>query len=143
MLRTIFVFILIVIGLRYSLKGAFYLLLFYLWIAYFRPDAWIYSDWVTRLNLSFLVGAAVVIATAFSGERFRFGFSQTLMLAFLVHSFISALYCPVPIDVFSPWLTWTDFARKVTMGLVMIILVTTEERLRLVFMVIAASLAFE
>ena len=44
MLRTIFVFILIVLGIRYSLKGAFYLLLFYLWIAYFRPDAWIFTD---------------------------------------------------------------------------------------------------
>jgi len=142
MLRTIFVATLMLIGVRYSLKGAFYTLLFYLWIAYFRPDYWIYTDWVTQLNLSFLVGAAVVISTLMSGERLRFGFAQMLMVLFLVHSLISAMNCPV-LAGFSPWPTWTDFARKVTVGLLMVILVTTEERLRMVFVIICVSLAFE
>jgi probable O-glycosylation ligase (exosortase A-associated) len=147
MLRTTFVIILLVIGLRYSLKGAFYLLLFYLWIAYFRPDDWIHGNWVARFNISFLVGAAVIVATAFSKERFRFGFSQLLMVLFVLQTLISLIYSPAleegPRVTALLWGTWTDFVRKVTIGLVLVSLVTTEERLRLVFVVIAASLSFE
>ena len=43
MLRTIFVLGIAAIGFRYAMKSAFYSLLFYLWIAYFRPENWVWD----------------------------------------------------------------------------------------------------
>src|SRR5512134_3507392 len=143
MLRTIFVSILMAIGLWYSLRGAFYVLLFYLWFAYFRPDDWIWSTWVRDINLSFIVGVYVVLATMFSKERFRFGIGQALMLAFLVQTAVSLLDSPANQLNVNLWLPWSDFARKVIVGFSIIVLVTTEKQLRLVLMVIAASVSFE
>jgi len=142
MFRTILVILGILVGIRYSFKGAFYVLLFYLWIAYFRPDAWIWDRWVNDLNLSFLVGIAVVLATVFSKDRFRFGLGQFLMLLFLVHTAISTLNSPAGTDA-DLWPAWFDFARKIATSLMIVTLVTTAERMRLIFVVIAASLAFE
>lgn len=143
MLRTVFVLILIGVGLRYSFRGAFHVLLFYLWIAYFRPDDWIWGNWVRDLNLSFIVGFYVVLATAFTKERLRFGIGQTLMLVFLLHSALSLYFSPVTLMGINLWTVWTDFARKVIIGFSIVILVTTEARLRLTLLVIAASLSFE
>jgi len=143
MLRTTFVIILIGIGLRYSFKGAFHVLLFYLWIAYFRPDAWIWTDWVTQLNLSFIVGFYVVLATVFTKERFRFGIGQVLMLLFLVHSGLSIVVSPANIEGINLWPVWYDFVRKIVIGFSLVVLVTSEEKLRLTLLVIALSLSFE
>ena len=56
MFRTLFVVGLILAGSVISLRGSFYSLLFYLWLAYFRPESWLWSDFVTSLKLSLLVG---------------------------------------------------------------------------------------
>ena len=40
MLRTIFVLAIMGIGFVYAFQGAIYSLMFYLWIAYFRPEQW-------------------------------------------------------------------------------------------------------
>ena len=66
MLRAVFVIVIIVYGLVQSFKSPFNALLFYLWLAYFRPEYWLWSDFVTQLNLSFIVGVFVLIATVMS-----------------------------------------------------------------------------
>jgi probable O-glycosylation ligase (exosortase A-associated) len=141
MLRTAFVIVLLLIGIRYSLKGAFYMLLLYLWIAYFRPDAWLWSGWFGQANLSFLAGFAVVVATLFSGQRFRLGIGQVLMLAFLLLALLS--YAFSPFDHGEIWPSLADFVRVIVVNLIIIALVTTEDRLRLTLVVIAASLGFD
>jgi hypothetical protein len=52
MLRTIFVFIIITVGVFYAAQGPFYALLFYLWNSYFRPEQWVWGGAVSSLNLS-------------------------------------------------------------------------------------------
>src|SRR5215510_742064 len=73
MLRAIFVILAILIGIRYSLKGPFYALLFYLWIAYFRPEYWLWWDFFSQLNLSLIVGIAVLGGTLLSGKGLQLG----------------------------------------------------------------------
>lgn len=140
MLRTIFVIFVIAAGIRYSIRGAFYLLLFYLWIAYFRPEQWLWVDFVSSLQLSFVVGLGLVLTTLFSKERFRFGFGAALVAAFLLQSLISTATSPAP---HVNWGGWTEFARVLTITYLISILVTTEHRMRLVLLVIAVSLGFE
>mgnify|MGYP001792003187 CR=1 FL=1 len=75
MLRNLLIAAIFLLGFVQSLRGPYYALLFYLWIAYFRPESWVWSDWVASLNLSFFVGLAVVGLTVIRGSqvRWRFG----------------------------------------------------------------------
>src|SRR5438046_4544299 len=97
MLRTIFVLAIVVVGGFYAVQGPFYFLLFYLWYAYFRPDAWIYwLTWVQRLNLSLILGVCLLISTIVSVPRFRFNASVGLMLLFLIHSLLATIFSGHP-----------------------------------------------
>ena len=69
MLRLILVVILIGIGIFFSAQSAFYTLLFYLWNAYFRPDAWTYGSFIQSLNMSYIVGAYLVLRTIVSHAK--------------------------------------------------------------------------
>jgi len=140
MLRAIFVAIIILIGLRYSFKGPFYILLFYLWIAYFRPDTWLHWNWVTPIWLSFIVGLSLVITTLFSGAKLRGGFGPLLLASFLVVALTSSLLSPAPAV---SWLSFWEMVRISLVCYAIIVHVNTEERLRGVLMAIAFSLGFE
>jgi probable O-glycosylation ligase (exosortase A-associated) len=140
MLRAIFVLAAITIGLRYCVRGAFYVLLFYLWVAYFRPEQWLWWDFVTQFNLSFIVGIGLVLSSIFSVEKWRGGFRPTLLGLLLAQTLFSTLASPA-FDV--AWPGWTEFARILTVSYLIFVLVTTEERLRLAVLVIAFSLGFE
>lgn len=140
MLRSLVVLAIIAIGIRYSFKGAFYTLLFYLWLAYFRPDYWLWTDFVSPLRLSFVVGVVLLISAAFSKERLRLGFGPLLFLAFFGHTLVSTILS-VRVEYSMPY--WQEFAKTIVVCYLMIVLITTEERLRLVLLVIALSLGFE
>src|SRR5262245_37413726 len=105
MLRAIFVIAIISYGLVQSFRGAFYALLFYLWIAYFRPEFWLWSDFVSQLNLSLIVGVLVLGSTLLGGRKLRFGVGPCLMLLFLTQSFMSTLMSP---EFNYAWLYWKD-----------------------------------
>ncbi len=140
MLRTIFVAVIILYGLFQSFRSPFYALLFYLWIAYFRPEFWIWSDWFTQLNLSLIVGVMVLGATVLSGRRLRLGVGPCLMLLFLVLSFASTMLSSAFDASFA---FWQDFAKSTIISLLIITLVDDERSLRLTFVVIAVSLGLE
>jgi probable O-glycosylation ligase (exosortase A-associated) len=127
-------------GCAKSLKGPFYALLFYLWLAYFRPEAWLWWDFVSQFDFSFFVGILVLLATLLSSEKIRFGVGPALILVFLVHSLISTVVSPYATYA---WPFWVQFAKQTVMSLAIITLVNNEERLRVTLGVIAASLAFE
>lgn len=140
MLRTLFVFALIAAGLRYSLQGAYYILLFYLWNAYFRPEQWAWSSIIFEMRLSLTIGAALLIVAFFSSERFRGGFGPLLLVAFLAQCYVSTFLAPT-----SPflWPALLEFSRVIVISYMIVTLVNTEERLRLAMIVIALSLGFE
>lgn len=140
MLRSAIVLAIIAIGIRYSFKGAFYTLLFYLWLAYFRPDYWLWTDFVSPLRLSFVVGVVLLVSSALSKERLRLGLGPLLFLAFFGHTLVSTLLS-VRVEYSMPY--WQEFAKTIIVCYLMIVLTTTEERLRLVLLVIALSLGFE
>lgn len=140
MLRALLVIALLAYGCAKSLKGPFYALLFYLFLAYFRPEAWLWSDFVSQFDLSFFVGLLVLFATLLSAEKFRFSIGSALMLIFLTHSLISTVSSPY---VDYAWPFWVRFAKQIVISLSIVTLVNNEERLRLTLGVIAASLAFE
>src|SRR5262245_53789091 len=106
MLRSLLVFGLAGIGLRYALTDAFYALLLYVWIAYFRPEQWVWSDVVARLNLSLIAGFLLVGRAAMSGERVRLDSRTILVLLFVLHSLTSTMLSAHP-----DWTAWQNFAK--------------------------------
>ena len=70
MLRTIFVVLAMTVGWAYALQSTLYAACLYLWIAYFRPESWAWSDIFTSLNLSYAAGAYLVVRTILSGTKF-------------------------------------------------------------------------
>ena len=76
MLRNVFVFLLIAIGAIYAIQGPFYALLFYLWNAYFRPEYWVWDDFIGSLNLSLWIGIYLVAATFMSGAKCALSISR-------------------------------------------------------------------
>lgn len=140
MLRALFVGIIILYGLYQSFRSPFYALLFYLWIAYFRPEFWLWSDWVTQLNLSLIVGVFVLGSTLLSGRRWRLGLGPCLMILLLAQSFLSTMMSPA---FYYSYFYWQDFAKSTIISLLIVSLVDDERSLRLTFVVISFSLGLE
>src|SRR6266852_6179285 len=96
MLRTIFILTLTAIGVRYALTGPFYALLFYLWIAYFRPEDWVWHEFIRSLNLSLVAAVLLVGTMLISRERLRLNPYVAAILLFFVQSTISLMCTPNP-----------------------------------------------
>src|SRR5437016_4074016 len=90
MLRTIFVFGLLIIGSFYALQSAFYGLLLYLWVAYFRPESWVnYPDQITKLQLSLVIGVYLLIRAPLSDAKFKLNLRSLLLFLILFWAFVS------------------------------------------------------
>lgn len=141
MLRTIFVFGIILVGTVYAIQGPFYGLLFYLWYAYFRPDYWLWDPSViASLNLSLVIGAAVLVMSLSAIGRFRLTRLVVLILLFLAQSVVSLLHSE---HYASSLPYWDDFIKVMVITILITFLVSDRKRFRMVFMVIAFSLGLE
>lgn len=141
MLRMIFACTLIFAGAVQSLRGPFYVLLFYLGLAYFRPETWIWGSQLQNLNLSFIVGVALLGATLISRhERIPPNRVVVLIALFCLHGLAAALLSPHT-DWSFQW--WTGFAKVAVVSVMIISLVNTQERLKLTLLVITFALGFE
>src|SRR5258706_10154848 len=95
MLRTIFVALIALGGVYYSFQSVFYTLLFYLWLAYFRPESWVWNAaWLYALDLSFWCGVFLLLRAPLAGTRFRMDLRSALIFAFLAHLVVSSLLSP-------------------------------------------------
>jgi probable O-glycosylation ligase (exosortase A-associated) len=140
MLRLIFVFMIIALGSFASIFSPFYALLFYLWNAYFRPDDWTYGGLIASLNLSFLIGGYLVLATAFSRPRLRVGVRIGLLALF----FADTLFSTIQSEHFAwSWAAWIEFSKVLTVSYVIILLTKDRTRFRYVLLIIAVALGFE
>lgn len=140
MLRTIFVLLITAIGGGFALTGAFRGLLFYLWIAYFRPESWVWDGFIAQLNLSLIAGVLVLIGALFARERFRFSLRTALLGLILAQGLLATMLS----DTFAfCWPYFIDFAKTLVITYLMTTLVTDTARFRQVLMVIALSLGFE
>jgi probable O-glycosylation ligase (exosortase A-associated) len=140
MLRTIFVLGLIIIGTYYSLQGPFYALLFYLWNAYFRPEDWIWLDFLQGAKLSFIIGAYLVLLILTSRRKFILNGRIFFIALFLAQTLLSTL---LSLHYEYSWPYWKEFAKLNIIAYVMLILVDDFSKFRLVLLVIALSLGVE
>jgi probable O-glycosylation ligase (exosortase A-associated) len=136
----IFVLILIGVGTFYSVFGAFYALLFYLWNAYFRPDEWTYGGYVQMMNLSYIIGTYLVIRTFFSMPDPKLNSRTGLIILFAMQCVISTATSEHP--------AWSqaflvDFAKVLLISYLMVVLLDDRRKFRMALLVIALSLSFE
>ncbi len=139
MIRLLLVYTVIAAGGILSFRRPLYAMLLYLWVAYFRPEYWVYSSSFVLVNLSFLVGAWVVIFSV-AGGTVRLGTGPLLVVTFIGHGLVSSLSSPVPDVAFA---AWTTFAKIGLLSVMLYGLVRTPQDLRLVLIAISISLAAE
>jgi len=139
-IRTIIVTIALAVGWSYALQSTIYAACLYLWIAYFRPESWAWSDIFTTLNLSYIAGAYLVIRTLMSGIPLRLTFRGGLLALFLLHSLVSTYFGLNSAYSFEYWM---DFAKVIIVSLLLTNVIRTAADLRLVLIVISLSLGFE
>ena len=140
MIRAILVTAGFVIGWTFAFQSALYAACFYLWIAYFRPEAWAWSGIFASLNLSFFAGVFLLIRTFVSPVRFRLDFRNGLLLLFLAHALLSTLLAP---HVSYSFGYLQDFAKVIVISYLLSVLITSAADFRLVVLVIVLSLGFE
>ena len=107
MLRMIFVLTIIAFGTAASLFSPFYALLFYLWNAYFRPEGWTYGPFIASLNLSFVIGAYLVLATAASLPRLRVNTRVILLGLFFADSLMCTMLSEHPDWSWNAWIVFS------------------------------------
>ena len=140
MLRTLFVVVVLAIGWGFALQSALYAACLYLWIAYFRPESWAWSDLFITLNLSYIAGAYLVVRTLMSGVPIRLGTRGWLLIAFLGQALIATL---LSADSAYSFTYLRDFAKVILISVLLMNIIRTSADLRLVLIVIAVSLGFE
>lgn len=140
MIRTILVFIGLTVGWGFALQSALYAACLYLWIAYFRPESWAWSDIFMSLNLSYFAGGYLVLRTLLSGTKITLDWRSGLLLLFLAQSLLSTSLGINPAYSFGYW--W-DFAKMIIISILLTNIIQTRADLRLVLIVISLSLGFE
>ena len=142
MLRTIFVLAIVVAGGANALRGAFEALLFYLWIAYFRPESWMWSPaLVQALNLSFNAGLYLLVRSVPTLFRAKIDLRTGILAALLVWSGISAFLC---VTDSTSWTRWIEFSKTLVISYVLYALASQHiHRFRVVLLVISVSLGIE
>ena len=139
-LRFILVFAILAIGAAFATQGPFYALLFYLWNAYFRPEAWTYGPLLYSLNLSWVIGIYLVAITFLSMPKARLNARTGLVFLFFLHSLLCAYLSENPVW---SWNSWEQFSKVLVISYLIVVLVTDERRYRLTLLVIALSLGLE
>jgi len=140
MLRTIFVSIILIAGWALAFSSPLYAAGLYLWLAYFRPEAWAWSDIFASLNLSYFAGVFLLIRTFASGTSMRVTSRNALLLLFLG---VTLLSVAASVDVPTSWTAWQAFAKTIIVSYLLTVLIKTESDFRLILYVITLSLGFE
>src|SRR5438132_5558498 len=140
MLRTILVLALVGIGAIYALQGPFYALLFYLGYAYFRPEQWVWTELIGKLNLSYISAAWLLLLTLISRPRFILNSRTVLLLLFLLHTFISTLVSNY--SAYS-WPFCIEFFNTIIITYLIVVLTIDAMRFRLLLFVIVLGLGLE
>jgi probable O-glycosylation ligase (exosortase A-associated) len=130
----------IAVGLFYSLHGPFYLLLFYLWNAYFRPELWVWYDFVSPLRLSFTLGIGLAAAVVLQVRRVRWNLRLLLMVLFFGQCCVSLYEAENPEW---SWNYWIEFSKVFLVSCAISVLVTNLQRYRITLLVIAYSIGLE
>src|SRR5690606_18565971 len=112
----------------------------YLWLGYFRPDQWLWSDFILPLEIPIIVGLWVLVGTALTSDRIRLPRRYWLIPLFLIHGLLSTL---LSLQLDYAWPYWVEFLKIVVICTSIAVLVNSEERLRLALVIISLSLGLE
>lgn len=141
MLRNLFVLAIVLVGLFNAWKGAFYVLLFYMWVAYFRPESWVWGGSIVQdLDLSLIAGLVLLVAVVLSATRPRVNSVVVLIVLFAVHGLLSTVLSSYFDYAFH---YWQEFAKAALISCLVVALTTDRPKYRLLLLVIAWSLGFE
>ena len=139
-MRTIVVIILVIIGSVAALYGSFNALMFYLWLAYFRPESWIWSDFLQSYSLSLFCGVFLLASTFITGVKLRFTLFAGLLSLAAVHSLLSAVLSDYSTAALSSWM---NFIKLIVISYLLTMLVRSEKELKITLIVISLSLGVE
>ena len=140
MFRTAFVLAIAFVGIHFALQSTFYTLLLYLWLAYFRPEEWVWNDLIRSLGLSWFVGIYLVGRCVLTGDIRRPERRTFLLLLILADGFLSVMvsgYFPYA------WPYWQGFAKAIVVTYLLSSLIQDRSQYRLVLLTIVLSLGFE
>lgn len=140
MLRLILAFGMILVGFLNIWRGPVFALWFYLWFAYFRPESWVWTNYISQLNLSLIVGFVLLITALPRLRAFRWSWLMGLTGLFFAQSIVS-LVATEHWDVSFP--SWIDFLKVFLVTTIMTFVVTDLATYRKTIIVIAYSLGFE
>jgi probable O-glycosylation ligase (exosortase A-associated) len=135
-----FVGLLFAAGTVMAFGSPLYAMMLYLWIAYFRPDQWVWTASLATLDLSFYAGLLLLVRTTFSQVRFRVDLRSLLLLSFLAHAGVSIW---LAVDPAYSWGYYQDFIKSTVITYLISVLASDYSRLRLIVLTIALSISFE
>lgn len=140
MLRAIFVFLILAVGGVFALQGPFYTMLLYVWNAYFRPEAWVYGDFVRNFQLSYYIAAILMVQMLLHTQKLKFSGRWAVVCLFLFHGFLTAVFGEYP-DTNLKW--FQQFQQIMVIAYVMYCLVEDLKQFRILLLVVLFSLGFE
>jgi putative inorganic carbon (hco3(-)) transporter len=140
MLRLLIVFIAATVGTYYAIQSPFYALLFYLGNAYFRPEDWVWGNFVRSLDLSYVIGVFVLGYTILSRQRLVWNGRITLLWSFLMLSLLSSLLSEH--SAYS-WPYVVQFIKVIVITYLIVVLTTNFTKFRLVVITIVLALGLE
>lgn len=141
MLRVGFIFSILFALMAYALRGPVEALVLYLWLAYFRPENWVWTPFIRSLPLSLLAGLYLLLRVGLSPTRFRFDLRVTLFFGFLIICIISAAQSRYFAVVAAGMLS--DVTKTFIVAYLMALLAVNTDRIRVILMTIAVSVGFE
>jgi probable O-glycosylation ligase (exosortase A-associated) len=139
-LRNVFVWAVIVYGAVMAVQTPLYALMFYLWIAYFRPESWVWTPYFMSLNLSYIAGAFLVFRTLLSRIPVFLDLRTALLFAILFHSGVSSA---LSVDPEFSFLHFWAFAKSLLITYLIAVIAVDGASLRWIIVAIVVSLSFE
>ena len=129
-----------IIGVIASFYGTFQALNFYLWLAYFRPESWVWQSFLRGQRISLFVGVFTLLSAFVTGKKIKFTLFSFLLVIILVLSLVSTL---VSDYTASCWPFWIDFFKIILIAFLIPIIVSSEKEFKITLIVITLSLGLE
>jgi probable O-glycosylation ligase (exosortase A-associated) len=141
MLRVGFIFSILFALMAYALRGPVEALVLYLWLAYFRPENWVWTPFIRTLPLSLLAGLYLLVRLGLSPTRFRFDLRVALLFTFLAICIVSAAQSRYFEVVAAGMLS--DVTKIFIVSYMMALLAISTDRIRTILVTIVLSVGFE
>lgn len=138
-LRSLFILVLMVIGVYYSLQAPFYALLVYLANAYLRPEKWLWIN-VVPSWFSFMFGVYVFLISLLSPRRLLLSKRLIPIYLFVLQTFLSVFFSAY---FTAGWWPWLSFFKAVLVTYCIVMLVTDFTKFRLTLLILTLFLGVE